>query len=1102
MNWRRRICNNIFPEFHKPNNMTNIRSLLVGINEYSPLSKVTPLKGCVNDVTAFHRYLRDKHGTRLASADVLLNDQATRRDVIDAFRRLRDSVRAGDTAVFYFAGHGSREVSPPQMRDYNAEGKNETLVCYDSRTLGQTDLSDTELSLLLDEIAQKGAQIVVILDCCHSGSGTRSLADIELGAARHAAADMRPRTLASYLEGQFTTAAQTRKNPPHILLAACDRTEKAYELKNKHGLFSHTLLKVLEAEGEELSYFSLFEKCRLRMRQISRRQTPQFETQGFFNSNRLFLSEEEKGGRTLFEVYQEEEKWYVNAGAVNHLPTAADKAAVFEILQNGEKIGAATTRSVQINRSILHFTHTGDATGLQARLMSMPVPPLPVALTGESADLLAFQEEYNSVFFRVSPDFAHTRYAIEAENDAVFRITDRENAVVLRTVSGEDRAAVFSDIFNCLTAVAKWEKGLTLDNPTTRFDRDKVQLIITELTDAYDEGTDHTAQEIIFDLPENEGKPVRQFLRFSVRNDNAQKVHVALFYLSSDYGMYNLANAEIPPKSRQITADKNPDGEQHYLWLAEGEDKSLSNFKLFVSTEKIPENLLEQEELELGKEVHYETKRGTEISDEDGRGGMGGFGKKFIKPIENDWYARTTRVELRRFKAIIGRNTTQFGAGLITVQGHQNFSGTVTLTAADTGGRSFDDMQILTELARKCGGELLSLSPDTRSADNVNVLEISEINNSDALREQPLILEINQPTGEEEGILPLTYDGEFIIPFTDIERTADGKTVVKISEIPTAAVTGRSIGRALKMVFLKLAFKKETADLRWVDYSRAAIRREKEGINNRVKNASNILVCIHGIIGDTKGQAEFARQLYNPADANAFDLVLTFDYENLSTELPVTAANFKTALENAGISADKKVTVLAHSMGGLISRFFIEVLNGKQVVRRLIMAGTPNEGSRIAKIPNARDKFLTLLGFALNFFAEIPFAGKLVKILDGSKQVTVALEQMDWEDDSNFLKNLAKAEDPGIPYTTIAGDMEAYMQTNPDAGKLLNRLIKAGGRLFYKRLVNDLAVSRDSIHYIPAGRSPQPKEMNSNCHHMNYFTEGGVEEAFAEEGLI
>jgi len=42
---------------------------------------------------------------------------------------------------------------------------------------------------------------------------------------------------------------------------------------------------------------------------------------------------------------------------------------------------------------------------------------------------------------------------------------------------------------------------------------------------------------------------------------------------------------------------------------------------------------------------------------------------------------------------------------------------------------------------------------------------------------------------------------------------------------------------------------------------------------------------------------------------------------------------------------DAKLVILAHSMGGLISRYFIEVLGGWKITRRLFTIGTPHRGS-------------------------------------------------------------------------------------------------------------------------------------------------------------
>lgn len=65
----------------------NIYALLVGIDEY--VSPVTPLKGCVNDITAVKEYLEGRlltDGYQL-HLRTLFNQEATRQAIIDGFRQ-------------------------------------------------------------------------------------------------------------------------------------------------------------------------------------------------------------------------------------------------------------------------------------------------------------------------------------------------------------------------------------------------------------------------------------------------------------------------------------------------------------------------------------------------------------------------------------------------------------------------------------------------------------------------------------------------------------------------------------------------------------------------------------------------------------------------------------------------------------------------------------------------------------------------------------------------------------------------------------------------------------------------------------------------------
>ena len=152
----------------------NIYALLVGIDNYL-VKSIPTLQGCVNDIKAIATYLETQVGNQwtLQSPHILINEAATRQGIIDGFQQYLTQADSEDIALFYYSGHGGQEKAPPEFRHLEPDGLDETLVCYDSRTPESQDLADKELRYLLAQVAKNNPRTVVILDCCHSGSGTR-----------------------------------------------------------------------------------------------------------------------------------------------------------------------------------------------------------------------------------------------------------------------------------------------------------------------------------------------------------------------------------------------------------------------------------------------------------------------------------------------------------------------------------------------------------------------------------------------------------------------------------------------------------------------------------------------------------------------------------------------------------------------------------------------------------------------------------------------------------------------------------------------------------------------------------------------------------------
>ena len=169
--------------------------------------------------------------------------------------------------------------------------------------------------------------------------------------------------------------------------------------------------------------------------------------------------------------------------------------------------------------------------------------------------------------------------------------------------------------------------------------------------------------------------------------------------------------------------------------------------------------------------------------------------------------------------------------------------------------------------------------------------------------------------------------------------------------------------------------------------------------------------------------------------ASLYDLVLTFDYENLNTTIEDNGRLLKARLEAVGLGAGhgKTLDIAAHSMGGLVSRWFIEREGGNQIVRRLVMLGTPNGGS---PWPRVFDWATVALTLGLNHLTAIAWPAAVVGGLAAwIENPTVALNEM--LPSSKVLAELKQSPDPGIPYVMLAGNTSIIPAATaaPDAEK-------------------------------------------------------------------
>lgn len=248
-----------------------LRALLVGVSDYDDSLGLADLRGPANDITLLHQVLR----ARGASDITLLADGVpggsvpSRAAILAAFGDLAARATAGDLVYIDLSGHGTRQGDP---EGDETDGLDEVFLPADT---GRAEpgsnripnaLIDDEIGAAVRRIRQTGADVWLVMDSCHSGSGLRAAAPET--AARFVDPALLGIDVAASRLGEAQVIEDSGPEPPGRFLAfyAAQSSELAREVNfrgedgadNWFGLFSAKLAARMQDAGA-ISYRQLFQ---------------------------------------------------------------------------------------------------------------------------------------------------------------------------------------------------------------------------------------------------------------------------------------------------------------------------------------------------------------------------------------------------------------------------------------------------------------------------------------------------------------------------------------------------------------------------------------------------------------------------------------------------------------------------------------------------------------------------------------------------------------------------------------------------------------------------------------------------------------------------
>lgn len=266
----------------------NKKALIVGINYPNSVMPLQPLKGCINDAKAFTKILVEQFNFSLSNMQILIDDTATRKNILDSLNYLVKILEPGDVGTFIYSGHGTQTADLPPSDE--TDMKDEAIVPYDALYKPENYIRDDEIKEILTKLKQD-VQFTIIFDSCHSDTADKPTIDsTDMDLVK--AINLTPGTV--QIEGIINSLQISPSNsknhslsgPNHYLLAGCKEYQKSKDHET-NGYFTNELIKYLKPG---ITYQELQEKVvPAVILRSHNEQEPQFTGPNL--NNKIFMSE-------------------------------------------------------------------------------------------------------------------------------------------------------------------------------------------------------------------------------------------------------------------------------------------------------------------------------------------------------------------------------------------------------------------------------------------------------------------------------------------------------------------------------------------------------------------------------------------------------------------------------------------------------------------------------------------------------------------------------------------------------------------------------------------------------------------------------------------
>ena len=597
--------------------MPKLYAILIAINEY----ETSPLKGCINDLEALEEYLEQYCASNNLNLrkKLLINSEATRKNIIESFEHYH-SANPEDHFLFFFAGHGSHYSVPDSFRHLEPDGELETIVCYDSRSQQGIDLADKELSYLIWEVSHLTENpFITIMDCCHSGAFRTSkykYNDILIREVREN--KQRVQITGFYGFENYFKDKNGRISPPQarrIHLGAARDLETAKEVRvfgKRRGIFSDSLLSVLEKTSGVISYNDLTERVNYIVKKAVSDQAPQLLTTNVDDRELLFLTNTPTPERKQYLVkYKNKIGWTVNAGTIHGI-SSGDESHKARFCLKEDKHEIEVTEIFPSYSSVSSMEDYNKNCMFVAELLELGQRPFQLAYS-ENIDLRGYLllkqilKNRKSNLFKITNQTQDADFLIHAEDGAFFLLKNSEEQLIspLRQYSIDEAESFVIEI----EYILKWFHVLLMNNPFSSINDSELSIVFNRVTEVGNYENDAKTESVSWKTPTLFKYNIlnRQWkypaFQINIKNTSSRQLSISLLSLAHDYSITNqLIPIQILEPGHDVWALDVQNGKSYITFPLEIDDEYIDMgvetveeyLKLIVCTEPFETNRLNQ----------------------------------------------------------------------------------------------------------------------------------------------------------------------------------------------------------------------------------------------------------------------------------------------------------------------------------------------------------------------------------------------------------------------------------------------------------------------------------------------------------------------------